>query len=210
MRLQVQQLDKETRERNERLRITAKRMDHIERAFRKEERPLLIKDYEQQQIDDRVSFEAAQKARLQAARDNHKSDVDAKHRLARMLGDYTVRKEELLGRRGEEFAKRREVARQKVEEEKSMRREAILKAREDERKRIEEEEHLQREEEDRIHREEEGQCSELSVSLTYTNCHSRTSCRGTSNRGRGGDEASGRGEEDTREGGRLGRTAKTA
>jgi translation initiation factor 3 subunit A len=39
--LQVAQLEKEKKEVAERLRIVAKRVDHIERANRKEERPLL-------------------------------------------------------------------------------------------------------------------------------------------------------------------------
>jgi len=47
MKLQVEQLEKEKRDLNQRLRIVAKRVDHLERACRKEERPLLGQDYEQ-------------------------------------------------------------------------------------------------------------------------------------------------------------------
>ena len=64
MRLQVEQLEKEKKELNEKMRVLSKRLDHVERAYRKEERPLLAKDYELQQANDRVVFEAAQKARL--------------------------------------------------------------------------------------------------------------------------------------------------
>ena len=57
MRLQVEQLEKEKKERESRLRVIAKRIDHIERAYRQEERPLLAKDYELQQASDRATFE---------------------------------------------------------------------------------------------------------------------------------------------------------
>ena len=46
MRPQVEQPEKEKKELNEKVLVLAKRLDHIERAYRKEERPLLTKDYE--------------------------------------------------------------------------------------------------------------------------------------------------------------------
>ncbi|CAG8452482.1 12541_t:CDS:2 [Ambispora gerdemannii] len=66
VQLQVEQLEKEKKELNERLRATAKRMDHLERAYRKEEIPLLEKDYERQRKADRAYHEAAQQERLEA------------------------------------------------------------------------------------------------------------------------------------------------
>ncbi|CAG8443455.1 11457_t:CDS:2 [Ambispora leptoticha] len=68
VQLQVEQLEKEKKELNERLRATAKRMDHLERAYRKEEIPLLEKDYERQRKADRAYHEAAQEERLEAER----------------------------------------------------------------------------------------------------------------------------------------------
>jgi translation initiation factor 3 subunit A len=48
--MQVAQLEKETKELNKRLRmhIIVKRVDHTERAYRKEERPLLAQHDDQQ------------------------------------------------------------------------------------------------------------------------------------------------------------------
>src|SRR5258708_686510 len=57
MRLQVEQLEKEKREREARLRVIAKRIDHVERAYRQEERPLLVKDYELQQASEQAKIE---------------------------------------------------------------------------------------------------------------------------------------------------------
>ena len=148
MRLQVEQLEKEKKELNEKMRVLSKRLDHIERAYRKEERPLLAKDYEIQQANDRAVFEASQKARLEAHRQAHVQDVETKKRLTRMLGDYEQLKATIASRRGEEYAKKQELAQKKMEEEKAKRRAAVLKAREEERQAREEEERIRREKEE--------------------------------------------------------------
>ena len=123
MRLQVEQLEKEKREINEKMRIVSKRLDHIERAYRKEERPLLAKDYERQQAEDKAAHEAAQKARIEAARNAHQQDLETKKRLSRMLDVYHVHREVLISKRSEEFAKRKEIAQKKIQEEKKKRKE---------------------------------------------------------------------------------------
>ncbi|KAJ7019631.1 translation initiation factor eIF3a [Mycena alexandri] len=168
--LQVAQLEKEKKELNERLRIVAKRVDHIERAYRKEERPLLAHDYAQQQTVDRETFMAVQSARKEAARKAHEEDLETKQRLARMMGEYEARRAVVLAKKGEEFAKKKDLASRKIEEEKAKRRKAVLTKREEERRaaeeakrreqeRIEEERRLEEErlaEEDRVRAEEEA------------------------------------------------------
>ncbi|KAI1789859.1 hypothetical protein LXA43DRAFT_947930 [Ganoderma leucocontextum] len=148
MRLQVEQLEKEKKELNEKMRVLSKRLDHVERAYRKDERPLLAKDYELQQANDRVVFEASQKARLEAHRLAHQQDVETKKRMTRMLNDFNQMKETISAQRGEEFAKKKELAQKKMEDEKANLRVAVLKAREEERQRFEEEERIQQEEEE--------------------------------------------------------------
>ncbi|KAI0919910.1 hypothetical protein AcV5_001857 [Taiwanofungus camphoratus] len=148
MRLQVEQLEKEKKELNERMRVAAKRLDHVERAYRKEERPLLAKDYEFQQANDTAAFEAFQKTRLESHRLAHQHDLETKRRLSRMMDDYLARREAIMGKRGEEFAKRKEQAQKKINDEKTKRRHAVLSAREEERLRREEEESLRREKEE--------------------------------------------------------------
>src|SRR5882724_11373242 len=88
IKIQVAHLEKEKRDLTERLRIVSKRVDHIERAFRKEERPLLAEDYQLQQADDRESFAANAKAMLASSRERHALDMDTKQRLLRMMSDY--------------------------------------------------------------------------------------------------------------------------
>lgn len=158
MRLQVEQLEKEKKEINEKMRIVAKRLDHLERAYRKEERPLLAKDYEQQQANDKAAHEAAQKARIETARLQHQHDLETKKRLLRVMDDYKAYRETVIGKRSEEFTRRQQLAQKKIEEEKAKRRAAILKEREEERLRLEEEERIRREREEEERRLEEGTC----------------------------------------------------
>ena len=156
MRLQVDQWEKEKKDREERLRIIAKRLDHLERAYRKEERPLLAKDYEVQQENDRATFDAVQTARLENSKVAHQQDLATKKRLSRMLDEFNARKDLILQKRGEEFEKRRQTALAKVEEEKAKRRKAVLKAREEERIERENQERIRREKEEEEQRLEEG------------------------------------------------------
>ncbi|KAH9954091.1 hypothetical protein BC827DRAFT_1244862 [Russula dissimulans] len=159
MRLQVEQLEKEKKERESRLRVIAKRIDHTERAYRQEERPLLAKDYELQQASDRTTFEQIQKGRIDAAQLAHKRDLETKKRLSRALPEFEVRKAIILEKRSAEYERKRAAAQAKIEEEKAKRRAAILKTREEERLRqeaaerafheAEELEQKQREEEER-------------------------------------------------------------
>lgn len=141
---------------SERLRIVAKRVDHIERAYRKEERPLLSRDYDIQQKADRENFATVQQMHKEEARLAHEEAVSTKHRLVRMADDYRIRREEIIARKATEFARKKEAAHQKIEEEKAKRRKAVLKSREEERQRLEKEEKIRREREEEEARLEAG------------------------------------------------------
>ncbi|KAJ6602565.1 hypothetical protein DFH09DRAFT_899571 [Mycena vulgaris] len=158
--MQVAQLEKEKKELAERLRIVAKRVDHIERACRKAERPLLDQDYALQQAADAETFAAVQAARLGAARTAHETDLETKARLARMLPAYEARRSVVLARKGEEFAKRKDAAARKVEEEKAKRRKAVMAQREEARRAVEEAERREREREEEERRLEEERAAE--------------------------------------------------
>lgn len=157
MRLQVEQLEKEKKEREARLRVIAKRIDHTERAYRQEERPLLAKDYELQQASDRAIFERVQKDRIDAARLDHKRNLETKKRLSRVLPEFESRKAIILEKRSAEYERKQAAAEAKIEEEKAKRRTALLKARDEELSRQEEIERARRDEEEaeRNKREEE-------------------------------------------------------
>ena len=138
--IQVAQLEKEKKEISERLRIISKRIDHTERAYRKEEQPLLAEDYQNQQLTDRETFDAIQQARRELSRQTHQDDLETKTRLTRLLDDYHARKEVIVAKKKEEFAAKKAAAEKKIKEEKEKRLKAVLKAREEEKARKEKEE----------------------------------------------------------------------
>lgn len=160
IRMQVAHLEKEKRDLNERLRIVSKRVDHVERAFRKEERPLLAEDYERQQADDREAFATNTQATLTASKEKHEIDMITKMRLSRMMDDYHVRHAAMMEKRNEDFKKREAAAQKSISEEKAKRlaerQAANLKAREEEDKRKAEEERMMREAEAEELRRQEG------------------------------------------------------
>lgn len=167
--MQVQHIEKEKKDLSVKTRVIAKRVDHQVRAYRKEEAPLLAEDYEQQQKVDKDTFEALQKSQKEAAENAHKSDVETKARLSRMLDDYSQRKTAIMARKGEDYAKRIDASQRKIAEEKAKRKKAVLQAREDDRKRLEEQERLQREREQEAKRLEEG---EIPRYILYDACSS--------------------------------------
>ena len=158
MRLQVEQLEKEKRDMNERLRVIAKRIDHIERACRKDERPLLAKDYAEQQAADRTTFEALQKARVEHSLAAHNDALATKKRLARMLPDFGTHKSTIIAKRQVDYEQKNAVAMEKIQEEKRTRINAYNAKKEAERREREEEEAAARAEEEQRQRQEDGGC----------------------------------------------------
>ncbi|KKA25062.1 Eukaryotic translation initiation factor 3 subunit EifCa [Rasamsonia emersonii CBS 393.64] len=161
--IKLAQLEKEKNELNDRIRITAKRIDHLERAFRREELKHLPEDYERQKKHDLEVYERQKEEILKEAQRKHKEDVALKHRLSRLVPYFNEFKKNLTEKRHEEFEKRRKAAerefeakkRQRIKEvrERRLREKAEREA--EERRRREEEERLRREEEERKAREEE-------------------------------------------------------
>lgn len=150
-------MDREKRELNERLRIVSKRIDHLERAIRQEERPLVNEDYELQKKNDLVAFEEGQKATIIAVRQKHREDMTTKTRLARMMGDYQARRSEIVSQREGEFARRKEEAAKKIEEERAKLQKSVVERREKQRREEEKRERIRREQEEEEERLEEGE-----------------------------------------------------
>ena len=163
VRLQVEQLDKEKRDLSERLRVLHKRIDHLERAYRKEEAPLLAEDYDRQQKEDRITHEKNVKTTLTAAKQKHLDDLDAKKRLARMTSDYQARRKEIAGKREGNFQSRRAEAQKLMEAEKEARRQEVYAERAAEKENHDAEERQRREEEEAHRRQEEGTCRRSAV-----------------------------------------------
>ena len=117
VQLQVQQIEKEKKELDDRLRAVQRRMDHLERAFRREEQPLLIADYERQKQNDRRDHDRAREIQLQTSKETHEADLLRKQRLSRLLPDYPEIRRMLLQRRQEEYEEHVASAAKEVEKE---------------------------------------------------------------------------------------------
>lgn len=161
--IKLAQLEKEKNELNDRVRTTAKRIDHLERAFRREELKHIPTDYEAQKKHDLELYEKQKAETLKEAKQKHAEAVALKHRLGRLVPQFSSFRKELSEKRHEEFEKRRKAAerefeakkKQRVKEVQERRRRERMEREEEERRRKEEEERAQREEQERAAREEE-------------------------------------------------------
>jgi translation initiation factor 3 subunit A len=161
--IKLAHLEKEKNELNDRVRTTAKRIDHLERALRREEAKHVPADYEAQKKHDLELYEAQKAETLKEAKQKHAEAVALKHRLGRLVPQFSSFRKELLEKRHEEFEKRRKAAerefeakkKQRVKEVQERRRREKQEREEEERRRKEEEERAAREEEERVAREEE-------------------------------------------------------
>ncbi|KAJ1680109.1 eukaryotic translation initiation factor 3 subunit A [Spiromyces aspiralis] len=151
MEMQMEELEKERQRANARLKAVARKIDHTERAYRKEEIPLLEQDYLRQKEQDRASHEAEQKERLRIHRENYEQSMYHKKRMQRMLPDFEAAKQAIEERNAERLSKLRAEMREKLAEAKRAHIEEFhrLKAEEEVRRRreMEEEEERRRAEE---------------------------------------------------------------
>jgi translation initiation factor 3 subunit A len=157
MKIQVEKIEKDKKDLAEKLRIIGKRIDHTERAFRKEEIPLLHKDYDIQQQRDREIYESTRKARVEEARAAHAFNLKIKNRLGSIMPDYEAFREKKLSAVQEEYEKRVKQAEKKIAEEKAKRKSEVESRREAEKAQRQREEEASRraEEEERARAEEE-------------------------------------------------------
>jgi hypothetical protein len=161
--MKLAQLEKEKNELNDRIRTTGKRIDHLERAFRREELKHVPEDYEAQKKRDMELYEHQKAETLAEAEAKHKEAVALKHRLSRLVPQFSNFRKDVSEKRHEEFEKRRKAAerdfeakkKQRVKEVQERRRRERIEHENAERARIEEEERAAREEEERVAREEE-------------------------------------------------------
>ncbi|XP_040292854.1 eukaryotic translation initiation factor 3 subunit A isoform X3 [Bufo bufo] len=87
MAKQVEQLEKEKKELQERLKNQEKKIDYFERAKRLEEIPLIKKAYEEQRIMDMELWEQQEAERINTLMLEREKAVEHKNRMSRMLED---------------------------------------------------------------------------------------------------------------------------
>jgi len=170
---QVEELEKEQKELQQRLKAQEKKVDYIERAKRIVEIPMLKKQFEEEKERDKEFWEAQEEERVAKLIEEHKLSLEHSKRLGRMTADREQFLETLKSARRSEnekkindFNARLEVERKlRLTERREQRRQARkeeyyrIKA-EEEQQRIDEEAKARREEEERLEREERERMEE--------------------------------------------------
>lgn len=154
--MKLQQLEKEKREMADKLRITGKRIDHLERAYRREEVKLLPQDWEQQKQEDLAAYEETKKSTLETAKQQHSDAVALRNRLGRLVSSYEQFRDNITSQRSQEFEQRRKAAEKELQKAIDKRRKDVREQRArqiaaqeaEERRLVEEEEARVREEEE--------------------------------------------------------------
>lgn len=117
MARQVEELEKEKRELANRLKNQEKKVDHLERAKRLVEIPLLEKAFEDDIEQDKVYWKAQEKERIANAIKEREEAVLAKKRLGRMAQDKDTYLQNLLRERKAAFDKKLSDFNKRVEQE---------------------------------------------------------------------------------------------
>lgn len=153
--MKLAQLEREKNDISEKLRIAGKRIDHIERAFRKEEAKKLPADYEAQRQRDLEAYEKTKAQVLKDAEAKHAEDLELSKRLTRITPLYESFKKDVVARRHDEFEKRRRDAEKELEKQIDQRRKEYRERKIREKREREEQERILREEEERAAKEAE-------------------------------------------------------
>jgi catechol 2,3-dioxygenase-like lactoylglutathione lyase family enzyme len=153
--LKIKALEKEKTELSEKLRLTWRRIDHLERAFRLEERKHLPEDEARQRERDLTAYEQANKETLKESEQKHKDAVALKHRLGRLTSVYESFRNEVKEQRKAEFERRQRKAQQELQSKMEQRRREYRERKAREQREREEADRKRREEEERIAREAE-------------------------------------------------------
>nr|POE77467.1 eukaryotic translation initiation factor 3 subunit a [Quercus suber] len=153
--LKLQALEREKNEMGEKLRITGKRIDHLERAYRKEEIKHLPEDFAAQRAQDLEAYNKSKDETVRTAKEKHTEDVALKHRLSRLVSSYESFKRDITEQRHADFEKRRKAAEKELNQKMEQRRREVREQRAAEKRRQEEEERMRVEEEARMAREAE-------------------------------------------------------
>ncbi|KAI1164068.1 hypothetical protein F5B18DRAFT_284673 [Nemania serpens] len=153
--MKLAQLEREKNDIKERLRITGKRIDHLERALRKEESTKLSEDYAKQRERDLAAYEEVREQTLREAEVKHKESVALKHRLSRLMPYYEPFRKSLHDRRRDEFEKRHRDAERELEKQINLRKKEYRERKLREKREREEKERALREAEERAAKEKE-------------------------------------------------------
>lgn len=166
MAKQVEQLEKEKKDLQERLRNQEKKIDHMARARRMKELPYLEKQYEEERVVAREFWENQEKQRIEKLKQEHELEINTRDRMRRMKKDVHEFLTQLKDRRKKQYKEkltsfekrlveeRRERLAERKEQRKEERRSKYMKEKEEAEQKAKDEALLrEREEKERAERE---------------------------------------------------------
>jgi translation initiation factor 3 subunit A len=124
--IKLRALEKEKNELQAKLHVTGRRIDHLERAFRKEEIKHIAEDYQRQRDEDLTAYNLAKDLTLKEAKEKHANDVGLKKRLERLVPVYESFKNRIQTERRADFERRRKKAQAELEKQMAARREEYI------------------------------------------------------------------------------------
>lgn len=164
MAKQVEQLEKEKKELQERLKNQEKKIDYFERAKRLEEIPLIKSAYEEQRIKDMDLWEQQEEERITTMQLEREKALEHKNRMTRMLEDRDLFVTRLKAARQSVYEEKLKQFEERLAEERHNRLEERKRQRKEERKityyREKEEEEQRRAEEQMLKEREEKERAE--------------------------------------------------
>merc|ERR1712226_1197325 len=155
---QVEELENEKRQLVARLKAQEKKVDHLERAKRKEEIPLIKAAMVKDEEEDRIIWKNKEEERIKNSITEREESVKTRDRLVRMKEDKNAFMEKLLKERKEEFDTKLSDYNKMVEEERADRMKERKETRKEERRQKwldEQEEERQRKQDEELKRERE-------------------------------------------------------
>jgi translation initiation factor 3 subunit A len=151
--IKVKAMEKELQDKSEKLRLTWRRVDHLERAYRREELKHIPEDYAKQREADLAAYTQSKEETLVQSKEKHKNDVLLKNRLERLVPVYEDFRKRIQTERRTDFEKRKKKAQSELEAKMDARKQQYIAEKQAQRRREEEEAEAQREEEERLERE---------------------------------------------------------
>jgi translation initiation factor 3 subunit A len=119
--IKLRALEKEKSDLQAKLHVTGRRIDHLERAFRKEEVKHITEDYQHQLDQDKAAYDLQTDLTLKEAKEKHTNDVALKKRLERLVPVYETFKKNIQTERRQDFERRRKKAQTELEKQKAAR-----------------------------------------------------------------------------------------
>ncbi|KAM3198312.1 hypothetical protein ACQJBY_073452 [Aegilops geniculata] len=149
MEVVLNQQVKERQEMEKKLAKLAKTMDHLERAKRQEEAPLIEEAFQKRLEEEKILHEQEQLREIELSKQHHAGDLQEKNRLSRLLEHKNAFQERIVQRRESEFSSLRKEREERINQ--------LLSSRKRERETVRKLMYFLNMEEQRIQREREEQ-----------------------------------------------------